>query len=99
MPYSNLPDDNVAAHVSPEVGATAYHCPSTNCNGHFYLRKADLGREQVCPKCKLAVTVGRCSSLSPSFGLDLTSSRAENLPLLLAGIIIGLILSWGFAHL
>lgn len=52
-------DENKAPFVPESQTRASYHCPRTNCDGHFYLRPAELGREFVCEKCGLPVTIGQ----------------------------------------
>lgn len=57
-------DENKAPFVPESETRASYHCPRTNCDGHFYLRPAELGREFVCEKCGLPITIGRGTSHS-----------------------------------
>ena len=52
-------DENKAPFVPESETRASYHCPRTNCDGHFYLRPAELGHEFVCDKCGLPITIGR----------------------------------------
>jgi hypothetical protein len=45
-------DENKAPFVPESETRASYHCPRTNCDGHFYLRPAELGHEFVCDKCE-----------------------------------------------
>jgi hypothetical protein len=57
-------DENKAPFVPESETRASYHCPRTNCDGHFYLTPAELGRELVCEKCGLPITIGRGKSHS-----------------------------------
>jgi len=52
-------DENSAPYIAPNIGTTCYHCPNTNCDGHYYLSGTDLGVERICPRCGLPVTIGQ----------------------------------------
>lgn len=53
-----LPDENRAPYVPSDVAPTCYHCPNTSCDGHYYLRRRELGQKMICPKCGLTVIIG-----------------------------------------
>jgi hypothetical protein len=58
-PPISATDENQAHYVPSDVARSCYHCPNTMCDGHFYLAPRDLGRESICPKCGLPVTIGK----------------------------------------
>ena len=86
-------DENTAPHVPQEIGTTCYHCPHTNCDGHFYLHQADLGIERMCPKCGLAVTVGKRTERP---GQNWSATRI--LLALLFGACLGFLLGLAVMH-
>jgi hypothetical protein len=68
-------DENKARYVPSNETAASYHCPATNCDGHYYIKQSNLGRDLTCPKCGLAVTIGKRKSrwwlyfVLPAFGM------------------------------
>src|ERR1700694_3088680 len=58
LPMS-APDENQAPYAPSDMAPICYHCPNTTCDGHYYLASRDLGREMICPKCRLPVTIGK----------------------------------------
>lgn len=55
-------DENQAPFVPSSETRACYHCPNTNCDGHYYLKPNELGKELICPKCGLPVTIGKTPS-------------------------------------
>jgi hypothetical protein len=88
------PDENVARHRRDATAS--YHCPNTMCDGHFYLRSADLGVQQKCPKCELYLTIGR-HQVVPSFsgvtGSDSTSTWMI-VAALVGGVLVGFLMGY-----
>jgi uncharacterized paraquat-inducible protein A len=66
QPPVSATDENVAPHVPSDASTVCYHCPNAACDGHHYLRPRDSGRELICPKCGLAVTIGKSAGVRPS---------------------------------
>ena len=86
-------EENSAAYIPQEIGATCYHCPRTNCDGHLYLRQAELGIEGACPKCGLAVTVGKWAG-----HLSRNWPAPRILLALLVALILGFLLGLASTH-
>jgi hypothetical protein len=57
-PRSDI-DENQAPYVPTEATTVCYMCPSTACDGFYYVGPAELGRELTCAKCGLVFTIGR----------------------------------------
>lgn len=61
-PPFSATDENQAPFVPSSHARLSYHCPNTNCAGHYYLAAGDFGRERKCSKCGLIVTIGKGAS-------------------------------------
>src|SRR5260370_3588796 len=96
-------DENAAPYVRPDVGTTCYHCPSTTCDGHFYVSTAEFGREMTCPKCRLIVTLRHDNILDAPAKLEQVKPSQNWLSfqtffVLLLGMILGFLLAWASTH-
>src|SRR6266542_4995986 len=61
QPFSAT-DENQAPLVPSDHTPACFHCPNTNCDGHYYLTARDFGRRLRCSKCGLMVTIGTSDS-------------------------------------
>jgi hypothetical protein len=72
-------DDNKASFVPESETRASYHCPRTNCDGHFYLRPTELGRELLCEKCGLPVTIGQTRRRNTGASREASAGRTYRL--------------------
>ena len=87
----NQPDENSAPPVASALTRASYHCPSTMCDGHFYLAESELGRKLLCPKCGLSVVIG--NSTETATQIDAGSGMLKAILLFALGMMAGFLLS------
>jgi len=88
-PPLSATDDNKAAFVASTNAPVCYHCPNTNCSGHYYLSQEKLGQDLTCTKCGLAVTIGKTTD-------NRASAVAYCLVSLLLGALAGFLIAMRF---